>query len=141
MDVSINVLAVVLAALSTMVIGSVWYSPAGFYKQWAKMTGHKPDPNFGSKQMAWMYGSVFIASLVMAYILAYVAFLSNNFFQNSFLQDTLSTTLLLWLGFVATRLFVHDTFEGRRKKLTVLNSGYELVTLLVMGLIIGLMGY
>jgi hypothetical protein len=141
MDVSVNYLAVLLAAASAMVVGSVWYSPAGFYKQWAKMTGTKPDPTFNNKKMAVMYGSVFIASLVMAYVLAHVAFLSNNFFQNSFFQDTLSTAFWLWLGFVATRLFVHDTFETRRKMLTALNSGYELVALLAMGLIIGLMGY
>lgn len=141
MDVSINVLAVVLAALSTMVVGSLWYSPAGFYKQWSKLAKVKADPNMSGTQMAKMYGSVFVASLVMSYVLAYVAFLSNTFFQNSFLQDTLMTSLWLWLGFVATRFYVHDTFEGRRKKLTLLNSGYELVTLLVMGLIIGLMHF
>jgi len=34
---------------------------------------------------------------------------------------------------------VHDTFENRRKKLTVLNAAHELVTFLVMALIIGLL--
>lgn len=141
MDVSVNFFAVVLAALSTMVVGSLWYSPAGFYKQWAKLAHVKTNTKISSGQMAWMYGSVFVASLVMAYILAHVSYLSNHFFQNRFLQDTLSTSFWLWLGFVATRFYVHDTFEGRRKLLTVLNAGHELVTLLVMAIIIGLMGY
>lgn len=141
MDVSVNYLAVVFAALSTMVVGSLWYSPAGFYKQWAKLARVKTDIKLSTRQTVWMFGSVFVASLVMAYILAYVSFLSNVFFKNSFLQDTLSTAFWLWLGFVATRFYVHDTFEGRRKLLTVLNAGHELVTLLVMAIIIGLMGY
>lgn len=141
MDVSVNYLAVVLAALSTMVVGSLWYSPAGFYKQWVKLARVKTDTNLGTKHMVWMFGSVFVASLVTAYILAHISYLSNTFFQNSFLQDTMSTAFWLWLGFVATRFYVHDTFEGRRKLLTVLNAGHELVTLLVMAIIIGLMGY
>jgi F0F1-type ATP synthase assembly protein I len=34
-------------------------------------------------------------------------------------------------------LLTHDLFEGRRKKLTILNVAFELVTLVVMGVIIG----
>ncbi|MEO5499739.1 MAG: DUF1761 domain-containing protein [Candidatus Saccharimonadales bacterium] len=141
MDVSVNYLAVLLAALSTMAVGSVWYSPAGFYKQWAKLAKVKENKNITGKQMAVMYGSVLIASTIMAYVLAHVAFLSNQYFQNAFWQDAVTTAFWLWLGFVATRFYVHDTFENRAGKLTVLNSGYELATLLVMGLIIGFMGY
>lgn len=141
MDVSVNFLAIVLAALSTMVIGSLWYSPTGFYKQWVKLAKVKVDPNFTGTKIVFMYTTVFIASLVMSYILAHVAFLSNQFFRNEFWQDALTTAFWLWLGFVATRFYVHDIFENRAGKLTVLNGGYELVTLLVMGLIIGVMGY
>lgn len=141
MEVSVNHLAVLLAALSTMAVGSLWYSPAGFYKQWVKLARVKTDPNVTATKMAFTYGSVFVASLVMAYALAYVAFLGNQFFKNEFWQDAVMTAVWLWLGFVASRFFVHDTFENRIGKLTVLNSGYELVTLLIMGLIIGIMGY
>lgn len=141
MDVSVNFLAILLAAASTMVVGSIWYSPTGFYKQWAKLAKVKADPNVTGSKMAIMYGTVFIASLIMSYVLAHVAFLSNQFFQNEFWQDSVTTAFWLWLGFVATRFYVHDTFENRAGKLTVLNSGYELVTLLIMGMIIGAMGY
>jgi hypothetical protein len=141
MDVDINYWAVLLAALSSMVVGSLWYMPAGFGKAWMQMTGVKIDKNKGMKPAtaAWLYGSVFVASLATAYILAHVTFLSNKFFGDSFLQDALSTAFWLWLGFTAARLYVHDAFEGRRKKLTLLNAGHELVTVLVMALIIGLM--
>lgn len=140
MDVSVNYLAVFLAALSTMVVGMVWYSRAVFGTTWAKLAGVDLDRKPGSGEMLWLMGSTFVASLVTAFILAFISFLSNNFFQNNFLQDTLMTGFWLWLGFTAARLYVHDAFEGRRKKLTVMAAGYELVTILVMALIIGLMG-
>ena len=141
MDVHVNLLAVLLAAISSMVVGSIWYSPVGFYKQWTSLAGIKHDPSsVGKNKMAVMYGTVFIASLVTAYVLAHVVYLSNVFFNDSFLHDALTTAFWLWLGFTATRIYVHDTFEARRKKLTLLTTGHELVTLLVMSLIIGLMG-
>lgn len=141
MDVAVNHLAVVLAALSTMAVGSLWYSPAGFYKLWARLAGVKPGAEPQGLHMYLLFGSVFVASLLMAYVLAVMAFLVNQFFQNSFFQDTIGTAFWLWLGFVATRFYVHDAFEGRDRRLTMLNGAHELVTLLVMALIIGLMGY
>lgn len=141
MSVEVNYLAVVLAALSSMVVGSLWYMPSTFGKAWMKMTGVTMDKNKGmtAKTAIWIYGSVFVASLVTAYVLAHVTFLAHRFFGNSLLQDALSAAFWLWLGLTAARLYVHDTFEERRKKLTLLNAAHELVTVLVMAVIIGLL--
>lgn len=139
MSVEINAWAVVLAAVSSMVVGSVWYMPNVFGNAWMRFTKSKMGRGASPAKMAWMYGSVFVASLVMAYVLAHVSYLANQFFGNSFLMDSMWTGFWLWLGFTASRLYVHDTFEERRKKLTLINAGHELVTVLVMALIIGLM--
>lgn len=141
MDVSVNYLAVLLAAISSMIVGSVWYARKVFGDSWAALAGVNMNRTPRRGEMAWLMGSTFVASLVTAYVLAIMAFLANGFFRNSFLQDTLMVGIWLWFGFVATRLYVHDAFEGRRKKLTVLNASHELVTILVMALIIGLMRY
>jgi hypothetical protein len=142
MEVQINYWAVFFAAVSSMVVGSLWYMPATFGKAWMKMTGiDMKDMRAARKpnKALWMYGSVFVASLVTAYVIAYVAFLENSFHQNGFLYDATATAYWLWLGFTAARLYVHDTFEMRRKKLTLLNATHELVTVLVMAVIIGLL--
>lgn len=141
MSVEVNYLAVLLAAVSSMVVGSLWYMPAGFGKAWMKLTGIKPDRSkMSGSKMAWMYGSVFVCSLLTAYVLAHVTFLSNKFFGGSFFWSALSTAFWLWLGFTAARLYVHDTFEERSFKLTALNAAHELVTVVVMALIIGALG-
>lgn len=138
MSVEVNYWAVVLAALSSMVVGSFWYMPATFGNVWMRLAKVKPDRSkMRPGNMAWLYGSVFVASLVMAYVLAHVSYLANQFFHHSFLSDSLATAFWLWLGFTAARLYVHDAFEMRRKKLTLLNAAHELVTVLVMALIIG----
>jgi hypothetical protein len=140
MDVQINVWAVILAAVSSMVVGSIWYSKSVFGSTWGKLAKVDMSKTPKASQMTVLLASTFLASLLMAYVLAHVTYLSNTFFRNDFLQDALSTGFWLWLGFVATRLFVHDAFEGRRKQLTVLNISHEFITIMLMALIIGWMG-
>lgn len=139
MDVEINTWAVVLAGASSMAVGAFWYSPGVFGKAWMRFTKSKMGEGAAPAKMAWMYGSVFVASLVTAYVLAHITFLANKFFGNSFMYDAMCTAFWLWLGLTAARLYTHDTFEERRKKLTLINLGNELVTVMVMALIIGLM--
>lgn len=137
MEVEVNWLAVLLATASTMVVGSIWYTPKVFGNTWmklAKVDRKKAEAN-GMKPIV----ITIVVSFISAYVLAHVAFLSNSFFANSFLQDTLTTGFWLWLGFIAARMITHDAFEGRPAKLTWLNVAHELVTVMVMALIIGLM--
>lgn len=138
MNVEVNGWAVVLAALSSMVVGSLWYMPATFGNAWMRLAHVKPDRSkMTPGGMAWLYGSVFVASLVTAFVLAHVTFVAHQFFANSWMSDSLQTAFWLWLGFTAVRIYVHDAFEMRRKKLTLLNAAHELVTVLVMALLIG----
>ena len=138
MNIAINWWGVILAAVSSMVVGSLWYMPATFGKAWMRLSGVKPNrSNMSAGAMVWVYGTVFVASLVTAYILAAVTFLAQQFTGDSYMQDALTFALWLWLGFTAARLYVHDVFEMRRKKLTLLNAAHELVTVLVMALILG----
>lgn len=138
MDVQINVWAVLAAMASSMVVGSVWYAQSVFGKAWVKLAGIKMDKKGGS--VAKPIITTMVVSLITAYVLAHVTFLSNQFFQNTFLHDALMTAFWMWLGFTAARFITHDAFEGRPSTLTALNVGHELVTFMVMGLIIGLMG-
>jgi hypothetical protein len=134
MEVQVNYLAVLLAGLSSMVVGSVWYMPQVFGKTWAKLSKAKMA---GSPAV---YVLTLVASLFTAFILAHVTFLSNSFYKDSFMQDALTTAFWLWLGFTAARILVHDLFEGRDKKLFAINAAHELVTVMVMAAIIGAFG-
>ena len=51
------------------------------------------------------------------------------------------TSVILWIGFTASRMITHDLFDRRPSSLTALNLAHELVTVVVMGLIIGLFGF
>lgn len=137
MNVEVNYLAVVLAMVSSMVVGSVWYARSVFGNTWIKLAKIDMKKN---TSVAKPIITTMVVSLITAYVLAHVAYLSHMFFGNSFLQDSLSTAFWLWLGFTAARFITHDAFEGRPTKLTLINLGNEFVTIMVMGLVIGLFG-
>lgn len=139
--VEINWLAVALAVVSSMVVGSVWYMPQVFGKTWLKLIGKT------QKDMAKIGGwrPIIIAvlvSFVTAYVLAHLTYLAHAFYGGdyTFLAAALFTAFWVWLGFTAARFLTHDSFEGRPGRLTLLNVTHELVTIMAMGLIIGLLG-
>jgi pheromone shutdown protein TraB len=136
MDVPINIWAVLLAAGSAMVIGSIWYAPKVLGDRWAKLVNL--DDKKMKQGMAKSLGFALLCALLVAYIIAHVSFLSNQYFQNSFLQDSLSTAFWLWLGISATTLVVHDLYEQKPLAVTVINVGYQFTMIMTMGLIIGL---
>lgn len=138
MDVQVNLIAVVAAMISSMVVGATWYSQGVFGKTWMKLAKIKIDKDGPSPLKPMLI--TMVVSLITAYVLAHVAYLSHDYFANSFLQDTLTTAFWMWLGFTAARFVTHDAFEGRPSQLTIINIGNEFVTLMVMGLVIGLIG-
>lgn len=138
MSIELNWIAVLAAAASTMVVGSLWYGPL-FGKVWIKLAKVKTDPNFGPKQAVPLYGGAYLVSLVTAIVLAIFAFIASEYFNSAFLPTTMWVGVVLWAGFTAARVYMHDRFEGRRKKLTLLTVSHELVTITVMALIIGLL--
>lgn len=134
MQVHVNMWAVLLATASSMVVGFVWYARPVLGKIWIRAAG------IDDKKQGKMAGPMvltIISSLLTAYILAHVSYLSNQFFHDSFFQDALSTAFWLWLGLSATTLVTHYSFEQRPMLLTWLNVGNRFVAIMVMGLIIG----
>lgn len=137
MDVQVNYLAVFLAMVSSMAVGSVWYAKGVFGKSWMKLV------NLDEKKMqadaAKAISITAVVSLLTAFVLAHMAYLAHTFYGNSFFMDAVTTAFWLWLGLTAARFITHDAFERRPLKLTVLNVTHELVTLMVMGVVIGLL--
>jgi hypothetical protein len=132
---AINYIAVVLATLSSMIVGSIWYTPKVFGKYWMKAAGVTPSGN--SKDAIRPILLTVVVSFITAWVLAGAAFISFDFYGGSFLVNSLLTGLILWAGFTAARFITHDAFDGRPTGLTVLNVAHEFVTILVMALIIG----
>lgn len=136
MNVDVNWLGVALATLVSMVVGMVWFSRGLFGASWINLV--KLSDKARKEKMAEAFSTALLSGFIMSYILAHMIFLAHSYFGNSWLQDSLSTAFWVWLGFSGLRVLMYDTFEHRRKKLTLINIGNELVTLMLMALAIGL---
>ena len=132
---NINYLAVIAATLSTMIVGSIWYTPKVFGNYWMRAAGVKPSGR-ASKAAGPIIVTV-IVSFITAWVLAGAVDISQHFYGGSFLVNALVTALFLWAGFTAARFITHDAFDRRPRGLTVLNVLHELVTVVVMAVIIG----
>lgn len=134
----VNIWAVLLATLSTLVVGSVWYTPKVFGARWMELA--KVDEETMSESPAGPIVVTIVVSLVTALVLAAAATVAHDFYGGGFLVTTLMTGVILWAGFTAARLITHDAFEHRPVALTTMNIAHELVTVLVMALIVGAFG-
>ncbi len=131
----INYWSVILATVSTMIVGSIWYAPKVFGTRWARLAGVDMNRPAASATVAIVV-TVFV-SFASAWVLAGATSIAWHFYDGSYLWAAIVTGVLLWAGFTASRFITHDAFEGRPSSLTVMNIGHELVTVLVMAVIIG----
>lgn len=131
----INYIAVILATLSSMVVGTIWYTPRVFGNYWMKAANVTPSGN--SADAIRPIVVTVIVSFITAWVLAGAAFISFDFYGGSFFVNSLLTAIVLWGGFTAARFITHDQFDGRPNGLTVLNVSHEFVTIVVMAIIIG----
>lgn len=138
MEVQINYLAVFLAMAASMIIGSIWYAKPVFGRVWAKLVNL--DEAKMKKGAVKAMSITVLLSLLTAYVMAHLTYMSSQFFGVSMLQAGVTTAFWVWLGISMTGMVMQGLFEQRPGKLMLLNVGNQLITLLAMGLIIGGMG-
>jgi hypothetical protein len=132
----VNLLSVLVAAVATMVVGFLWYSPLLFAKPWMILMGYDPNDKAGLEEMrksaGKSYALSFVASLISAFVLGKVIQIST---VNSILYG-MKIGFAVWLGFVATVQLTEVLFAKKPPKLFLINTGYQMVCYLAMGAIL-----
>ena len=126
---SINLVAVLVAALVAFIVGSLWYSPLLFGNVWMKLAGvkKKKDPFMWVRFLVY-----FVGLLVMSFVLAHFLIFTSAVTY----VDGLVTIFWLWLGFIAPITLGGILWENKSIKLFVLNNAYNLIALGVMSCIL-----
>jgi len=129
----INVFAVIVAAIVTFGIGALWYSPLLFGKQWLAFNGYGPDKvEAMRKQAGKAYGISFACYVVMAAMFAILLRITHI----TAILAGAKLGVLLWLGFVAAVGLTANVYSDKPLKAFLLDAGYQLVYLIVTGLIL-----
>jgi len=130
---TINWPAVLVAGISSFVVGGIWYSPGLFGNAWMK-ENHLTTEDVKKGSKGKIFGWTLIFSLLMAVNLS------------MFLMDSPERkTDLAWgatAGFLAgiwtfSAIAIHSLFELKTWRLILINGLYSVVSLTLMGAIIG----
>lgn len=128
---SVNLLAVLVAAAASFVVGSLWYSPLLFGDVWMKLAGikktKKKTPYMLLRYLVYFAG-MFIMSFVLAHILLFMA--------ASTVLEGLLTGFWLWLGFIAPITLGGILWENKPIMLFVLNNVFNLISLGILSTIL-----
>ncbi len=135
---SLNWVAILVAAISTMVVGFLWYSPLLFAKPWMREMGYDPNDKAKTEEMKKSAGPAYAGSLVASLISAFTLALILHGLRAEDLHFGIMASFHIWLGFVATVQFTGALFMKQSMKLFAINTGYQLVCFLIMGAILTL---
>lgn len=131
----VNVWAVLVSALATMVVGFGWYSPLLFARRWTILMGYDPDDKAKLAEMQKSAGPSYMLSLVASVLSAAVL---GKIIAIATIHTPLygiKMGLAVWLGFVTTVQLTNALFMRQPARLYAINTGYQLVCYVVMGAI------
>ncbi|KIA72211.1 hypothetical protein ANMWB30_30940 [Arthrobacter sp. MWB30] len=131
----INWLAVLLAFVSSMVIGFVWYMPAVLGRRWMQGIGKTEDDLKNIDGGAGIWVPMMLAAAVTSILLAILlsALDINTFWAGAVFA------LIIAVVFRAGGHVIHNGFAGRPSTVTVIDSGHDILAMTVAGAIIGAM--
>jgi hypothetical protein len=138
---TMNFFVMLGASVCSWLFGAMYYGSLG--KQWVEAQGSTVEA-FRARQAAkvgklsaqapFILG--FIAQLIMAYVLyglmKHVAHTGPLTVRNG-----LITAVFIWFGFILTSIVVNYSFSDRKFMLIVIDVGYWLGVMLILGGIIG----
>ena len=125
---SINLWAVLAAAVSSLVLGGLWYSPMLFLKPWNKAMGRSEDDN---GRPARVFGLGFVYSLVAAIVFAMLLG------PTPVLSEAWKAGLLVGFGFVAMSIGINYQFANRPIVAWLIDGGYHTGQFVLYGVILG----
>lgn len=125
---SVNWLAVLAAALSSFLLGGIWYS-ALFAKAWQSAAGLSDEQVKGGNK-AMIFGGSFVLALIASATFAF-------FIGQIGWRDATLYGLCAGLTWVAASFGINYLFERRPLKLFLINGGYHTIQFTLIGLILG----
>ncbi|MCK9409541.1 MAG: DUF1761 domain-containing protein [Bacteroidetes bacterium] len=128
---SLNWFAVFCAALSSFMLGGVWYSPLMFGNAWMKVAG-MTEESVKQGNPAKIYGGAFVLALIASINLA--LFLAD---PKTDLAFGIAAGAATGIGWVAPAFGVVYLFEQRPTLQWFINGAYWVVAFIIMGAILG----
>lgn len=131
----LNYWSILLAAISTLIVGAIWYAEGVFGKAWMKEAGLTKKDIEEKEGMGLKFGLTFVFSLVAATGLGVLIYLTNT----TDALEALALGGLVGLAFTALPNAVQNLFGKKSYLLSAIQGGDIVVRTAVMAIIIALM--
>lgn len=129
---SINIVAVIVVAVISMVTGSLWYSPMMFQKIWVKLSGREM-PSGSSANMAYALSA--LTAIIRAVVLAIIIGLTGT----TGALNAIGLSVVLWLGFILPPLWSKILYGQQSYRLLAIDAGYYLIDGVIGAIIISIL--
>jgi len=127
----VNVWAVILAGISYLILGALWYSPLLFGKQWMELNSFTEKDLKTNKPM-WMITLVtFLSACVASFVISMVLGPRSSAVFGAIIGACIA---FFW---IAMSKLTSVLFENQPVKLYLLHAGFDLVAFMIMGAIVG----
>jgi hypothetical protein len=127
-----NPAAIVVAALLYFFLGGVWFTM--FMNPWLAGIGRTTAELKASGTPPWLgYVVALVMTAILAVALSWIIQATGS--QTATRGATIAAAL--WFGFVFTTWATEYAFEVRSISILIINTGYPLVGMLLMGLVLG----
>jgi MFS family permease len=137
MEIDFNWFAILAGAATAMISGMIWYNPKVFGAKWMKSAELK-QKDIETDQGKGMFFTI-LRALFLSFSIFSLAYVTNYFYSDqSFLFNAFRTGLFVGIPIVGMTMLMHDTFEKRPEAATKINILYEIITILLMSVVIGL---
>lgn len=128
----VNLIAVLLCGVASLLLGALWYAPPVFGRAWQRSAGLS-DKALAGGNMAAIFGLAFLLSLAAAYVFA--MFLGPDMGMAA-AGAAGAGAGIFW---VAASFGINYLFERRGLRLWLINGGYHALQFTLFGLILGAM--
>jgi hypothetical protein len=126
----VNIIAVLVAALSSFMLGGLWYSKLLFGPTWQREAGDTRKP--GEGHPAKIFGLSFLFAVAAAFAFALLVPPAPDA-GKAFVQG-----LLVGVGLVAASFGINYQFANRSSLMWLIDGGYHSAQFAIYGLILGL---
>lgn len=134
----INYWAVLVCAVASMVVGSIWYGPM-FGKKWMQICGADAQDMEARKKMQKEAGPLYLVQFLLTLFQVWVlAYYIEGWKEASGLENS----LWIWAAFIMPMIAGCSMWTADKGKVKwarfLIQSGYQLVMFIIFGLILGL---
>lgn len=131
----LNWWAIILATLSTLPVGYIWYDmKLGAGKRWAELNKIKVNSKDAGEGMAQTFAVMLATSLITAVILACLMIAVD---VRGFWESLLFGTIF-GVVFRGGAHFIHNGFTKKPMELTLIDAGHDMVSIAVMVTVLGM---